>query len=380
MEELQELAALQATISMLSRHALSSHHSTDDFLLAKFVLLLAELCNNAEDMSEKCSSMARRLQQISSSSTFLQDLFPDHKMDILRDTKLAAKSLTLAHYEENTASITLRGLERANSTLEDFCRSYFMFHELGIQSVGDVFKHFPILAFVESFIYQIDEQKEDLLLPSTEATLKRVVEEECLEPLHGILKSKNLWSTRVEGELKSGIQYWNLEHSLCSSLLMGEEISLSDVMQAIKLKSFDYRVLNLLLYAMLNKPVNEIHMEFLSASELLVEISDDLFDYEEDVLRNSFNILRMFLRIFGPQKAPHMLAQVIAEAEAKYQELLKKLEPSLASCYQNRCQQAVVEGGGSYSSTHPMGSWIIPSLITNEQLYREQFFMSSNTA
>ncbi|MCO5609332.1 hypothetical protein L7F22_063558 [Adiantum nelumboides] len=151
MEELQELAILQATISMLSRHSLSS---TDDYLLAKFVLLLAEFCKDAEDMSEKCSSIASRLQQISSSSAFLQDLFHAQRRDLWRDDKLLAKSLTLAHDEEKVASITLRDLERSNSTMEDFCRSYFMFHGLDIQSVGDIFKQFPILAFVESFIYQ----------------------------------------------------------------------------------------------------------------------------------------------------------------------------------------------------------------------------------
>ncbi|MCO5594059.1 hypothetical protein L7F22_048080 [Adiantum nelumboides] len=100
---------------------------------------------------------------------------------------------------------------------------------------------------------------------------------------------------------------------------------------------------------------------------------------QEDVLRNSFNILRMLLRIFGPLKGPHMLAQVIAEAEIKYKELLEKLEPALALKYQSRCQQAVVEGGGSCSSSHPMGSWIVPALITNEQLYREQFGIHSST-
>lgn len=33
-------------------------------------------------------------------------------------------------------------------------------------------------------------------------------------------------------------------------------------------------------------PVNDEFMAFLEVSELLVEIADDLFDYEEDVLAN----------------------------------------------------------------------------------------------
>ncbi|KAJ0692905.1 hypothetical protein HanPI659440_Chr15g0591191 [Helianthus annuus] len=53
--------------------------------------------------------------------------------------------------------------------------------------------------------------------------------------------------------------------------------------------------------------VNETHMEFLSASEFLGEISDDLFDYEDDVLHNTFNMLRMFIAIYGTSSGPTLL-------------------------------------------------------------------------
>eukprot|EP00250_Pteridium_aquilinum_P011074 c19824_g1_i1 orf=90-974(+) len=292
MEELQELAALQATISMLSRHSFSSQHASDDIFLAKFLLFSAELCRDADDMSRKCCFLASRLQQISSSSALLQDLFKQPKKDICSKSKVVGNISMSGNYVANeSVSITLKGLDRANSTLEDFCRSYFMFHNLSGESVCDVFKHFPVLAFVESFIYQIDEQRESLLLLSNRplsqhghpgVTSEGFVnnEDRCFKFLHETLASRNLWTIRIEEELKTGLEYWNLEQSLCSSLLGEEEISLSDVMRAIKLKSFDYRVLNLLLYELTHQPVNETHMDFLSASELLVEISDDLFDYE----------------------------------------------------------------------------------------------------
>lgn len=381
MEELQELAALQATISTLSRHSISSQRASDDLFLAKFLLFSADHCRDAHDMSEKCNFLASRLHQISTSCALLQELFLQQKNDICSQDKVMEKTSTNVN---DAVSITLRDLEQANSTLEDFCRSYLMFHDMSGESVHDIFKNFPILAFVEGYIYQIDEQKESQLLPlncaisqqthtgvASEAFMK--AEEKCFEALHALLASRKLWTNRIEKELKSGLEYWNLERSLCNSLLLEEQISLSDVMRAVKLKSFDYRVLNLLLYEMSNQPVNETHMEFLSASEVLVEISDDLFDYEEDVLHNSFNILRMFVSIFGPSEAPYMLAQVIAEAEEKYRELSEVLDPSLALKYQKRCQQAVVEGGGTCSPSHPMGLWTIPSLILNEHMYREQF-------
>lgn len=116
--------------------------------------------------------------------------------------------------------------------------------------------------------------------------------------------------------------------------------------------------------------VNELHMEFLSVSEFLVEVSDDLFDYEDDVLENSFNVLRMFVRIYGSVGAPAMLAKFIVEAEDKYNCLLKALDPLLSVKYQRRCEEATREGGEKSSS--PLGSWSIPPIIKDEDLYRSE--------
>ena len=38
------------------------------------------------------------------------------------------------------------------------------------------------------------------------------------------------------------------------------------------------------------------------ASETLVDIADDLYDYEEDVLKNSFNCFRMYVHMHGAGK------------------------------------------------------------------------------
>jgi len=175
---------------------------------------------------------------------------------------------------------------------------------------------------------------------------------------------------RIEEELKDGLQYWELEQSLCNAVSLGSQIKVEDVIQAIQLKSFDYRVLNLLMYHLQNQLVDEVHFKFLSISELLVEISDDLFDYEEDVVNNSFNILRMFLYIYGSQEGPIMLAKFIGKAEEEYENLLQGLEPTLAAKYRGRCLEAVKEGGSK--SKHVFGSWTIPPLIVDEEAYRHQ--------
>lgn len=117
--------------------------------------------------------------------------------------------------------------------------------------------------------------------------------------------------------------------------------------------------------------VNELHMEFLSVSELLVEVSDDLFDYEDDVVENNFNILRMFVKYYGPSAAPIMLAKFITEAEEKYDGLLKALDPELSMKYQKRCEEATSEGGKTYGPS--LGTWHIPPVIEDEARYRAAF-------
>jgi hypothetical protein len=57
-------------------------------------------------------------------------------------------------------------------------------------------------------------------------------------------------------------------------------------------KSFDYRLLHLLLHKLLGQPWDEPLLSFMVVDERLVDISDDLTDYEDDVVANSFNVYR----------------------------------------------------------------------------------------
>lgn len=110
-------------------------------------------------------------------------------------------------------------------------------------------------------------------------------------------------------------------------------------------------------------------MEFLSISELLVEVSDDLFDYEDDVVENNFNVLRMFVNYYGASAAPVMLARFISEAEEKYDQLFKALDPELSLKYQKRCEEATREGGKKCGPS--LGTWHIPPVIADEAGYRK---------
>ncbi|XP_058010328.1 uncharacterized protein LOC110666648 isoform X3 [Hevea brasiliensis] len=266
---------------------------------------------------------------------------------------------------EDMAVVGLDAMQRANSTLEDF-----------MDILNEKIVNLPTnkVAFLERG-YEMPEGNESWIAKHIDVfrtdPFRSLADQ--LER-HGLLTERRIqmWR-RVLGFGKKAL-FCTYEPTRGFDHKLVSQISTEDVMKAIHLKSFDYRVLNLLLYQLRGEKVNDLHMEFLSISEFLVEVSDDLFDYEDDVLENNFNILRMFVRIYGPSTAPVMLAKYIAEAEEKYDSLLKTLDPQLCSSYQRRCEEATKEGGNI--SGHPLGTWSIPPLIIDEELHRSNYLNS----
>ncbi|XP_021897607.1 uncharacterized protein LOC110814437 isoform X2 [Carica papaya] len=388
MEELRKLEQVQKILSLMQSCSLlsSSTSSNNDQsrFIANLILLMVQPSGEL-DMVKKLSLVSEYLPKIS--VEFLEEastwLGPEHGSQN-KNTDLMGHSSSAPNHED-VAMVGLDAMQRANSTLEDFCRSYFMFHGMDINNPHSIFKYLPVLSFTESYIYQLDSLNEKMMsVRASHDVLEREHEMETnqswiakfmasfetspFRPLEVLLKCNGLLTERIVQELKSGEEYWALERKLCSALVSKQEICFEDVMRAIRLKSFDYRVLNLLLFQLRGEEVNDLHMEFLSISEFLVEVSDDLFDYEDDVLENNFNILRMFVKIFGPSPAPAMLAKYITEAEDKYDSLMKTLEPQLSLKYQRRCEEATKEGGKM--SGHPLGTWNIPPVIVDEEFYR----------
>ncbi|KAJ1381995.1 hypothetical protein SESBI_44650 [Sesbania bispinosa] len=380
MEELRKLEKVQRMVEFMeSRGVSNSDHHSNRFL-ANLMLLLIEPCGELGMDDKRClvSDLMPRL-----SSAFLEDAYQhivteqensgfqeNHVGNALLSCNQMKEYSLLQSYNENMAMVRLDSMQKANSTLEDFCRSYFMFHGLDVNNPQSIFKYLPILSFTESYIYQLDKMNEMLLQTPRGKDEKATQDLVSLSPLVTIFEQNGLLTGRIREELRLGEEYWTLERKLCHALVNKEEILVDDVMKAIHLKSFDYRVLNLLLYQLRGAKVEELHMEFLSISEFLVEVSDDLYDYEDDVLENNFNILRMFIRIYGASSAPAMLAKCITEAENKYESLLELLDPQLSRSYQKRCAEATKEGGKV--SEHPFGTWSMPTVIQDEELYRSK--------
>ncbi|XP_024011457.1 uncharacterized protein LOC18019136 isoform X2 [Eutrema salsugineum] len=398
MEELRRLEKFQSVVSAITSHGLlSSSSSSSDPASSRFlsslVLFLVQPCGDL-DIGSKLGLASDFLPKIT--GPFLEEISMsiqgDNETKPVDTSSESQKSYlkrsvmdnidpyTSQKHQQVVPMLRLDAMKRANSTLEDFSRSYFMFHGLDINEPQSIFRYLPVLSFTESYIYQMDALNEKIVSESAcgsqvtyssngwNAESRVLFETDPLKPLGDLLEREGLLTQRIQQEFKSGEEYWALERRLCRVLSNKNKICLEDVMRAIHLKSFDYRVLNLLLYKLRGEEVNELHMDFLSISEFLVEVADDLFDYEDDVVENHFNVLRMFVGIFGPSNAPTELAKQISEAEEKYEEIMKSLDPHLSSNYKRRCEEATKEGGKVCG--HSLGTWNIPAVISDEEAYR----------
>ncbi|XP_034601859.1 uncharacterized protein [Setaria viridis] len=367
MEALRELERVQRVLSLMSSRGLCDTGSSGggaaaDRFLAQFLLFMVQPSESLT-MENKFLLVSELLGKATPDTMeevhHLTHLEGSHHLEadqnISSGALLQPNKKFKMHAEKSTIQavpmVGFDAMTRAKSTLEDFCRSYFMFHGLDANNPQSIFKYLPVLSFTESYIYQLDASNEDSLnlIPDNRSSSKELERKkeafdetslsQMIEPLDSFLQNQGLMTDRLQTELKSGIQYWSLERKLCQALTRNEK-------------------------------VNELHMDFLSISEFLVEISDDLYDYEDDVINNTFNILRMFAAIYGPSEAPNMLAKCIGEAEEKYESFSKKLDPSLSGSYWRRCEEATKEGGKI--SGHAYGTWNIPSVISDEESFRRE--------
>ncbi|CAN6711247.1 unnamed protein product [Malus baccata var. baccata] len=335
MEELRKLEDVQRMLTFLQSRGLlttSSHDDSSSFL-AKLILFLEQPCGEL-DLGKKCSLVSEYMPKIS--AAFLEEASKcitgeghgencENALQFDCGHKLESSSL---HTDfEEMAMVGLDAMQRANSTLEDF-----------LDALNEKTLH---AASSELTISERGTEAEGQWLIARCASAFKGAP---FRPLSCALECHGLLTKRMQDEFKSGEEYWALERKLCYALMNKMEIVVEDVVKAIHLKSFDYRVLNLLLY--------QIRGE------------------EEDVIENSFNILRMFVKMYGASaptvlqyhsfrppelrllvshnaSVPLISAKYIVEAEEQYNNLLKRLDPQLSLNYQRRCVEATKEGSFS---------------------------------
>ncbi|KAL0350084.1 UNVERIFIED_CONTAM: hypothetical protein Sradi_4157600 [Sesamum radiatum] len=277
MEGLEKLEQVQRTILLLHSVGISDANPDSERFLADFTFLLISslFIDGALQFEGKVCRMVGNAAQI----------YPEPDLDPLDD-----------------AMVGMDAMMRSNSTLEDFLDGL---NEKLLQlpsSVPVFCKDFEVVEILTP------------LRPSFQGIFG--------SPSHILLKFRmliqSLVQNLIEEELRCGEEYWALERELCSALVSNKEISIEDATRAIHLKSFDYRIMNLLLYQLRGEK-----------------------------------------------------AKFITEAEEKYDGLLKALDPELSLKYQKRCEEATSEGGKTCGPS--LGTWHIPPVIEDEARYRAAF-------
>uniref|UniRef100_A0A6N2KWX7 Uncharacterized protein n=1 Tax=Salix viminalis TaxID=40686 RepID=A0A6N2KWX7_SALVM len=237
MEELKKLEEAQRMITLMESHALlssSSSSSSNNRFLANLFLLLIQQCGDL-DFKDKLSLINQHLPKISDSFLEEASLLFNRKEAVLQtESKFIANSNGDL---EDMALVGLDAMQRANSTLEDFCRSYFMFHEMDINKPRSIFKYLPLLSFTESYIYQMDSLNEKIVnmqsnrvgaierKPHMEVSERWIgksidmLKNDPFRPLSNQLQHHGLLTERINEEFRFGEEYWDLERKLCSALM-----------------------------------------------------------------------------------------------------------------------------------------------------------------
>ena len=248
-------------------------------------------------------------------------------------------------------------------------KTYFPLHGIDQE---DFFEFWDILIYVEGAIYQLDELNEQIAAGTAgPATINDVMRGVAV--IKDVLEAKGLLTDAVRGELDDGLQFWEQERVFGAKMLANSKVPpnghspplffMDDVLAAAAKKSFDYRVLHLLLHALRDMPPSKDLLEFLLVDEKLVDLGDDLSDYEDDVCSNSFNIYRLYVHLYG-RKAPLRLVERISALETRHAELLGHLPTQLQDIYKTRMANAAEAPGAL--------RWTFPTPILNESAYRAE--------
>ena len=165
-------------------------------------------------------------------------------------------------------------------------------------------------------------------------------------------------------------RYWRLERELVAAwsappargALAGlrEDALLFAAQRASALKSFDYEVLSLLVLELSGRGDRfDALAPLLAACFHLVEIEDDLRDYDADVASGAFNLFSAFVRRRG-RHAEVALRAWIARAEARYRAALGALDARDLAFHVDRNE---AQGGAGPAMAPRTGRWVVPAVV-----------------
>jgi hypothetical protein len=210
--------------------------------------------------------------------------------------------------------ISYHSLFKAISVIHVSLRLYCPIYNIS----DDEFLEFsPLLAFIESSVYETDietenNQKNSNLSPPLAPWENRKI------IIQSFLKEFNLEHPKILEQIDNLGEYFELE----SQLVASEKITLEDVIRASELRSSDLRIIHTILVHMSGKSYRAEIFEILSPTEILSEFQDDFCSYKRDVAAGNYNTYWMFQKLYG-EEAHHYLKAEIDRYKNLFEEKLK---------------------------------------------------------
>ncbi|AVQ73889.1 MULTISPECIES: hypothetical protein [Microcystis] len=210
--------------------------------------------------------------------------------------------------------ISYHSLFKAISVIHVSLRLYCPIYNI---SDDEFFEFSPLLALVESLIYETDIELESNPKDSTPLTQRSLWNSKKII-IQSFLKEFDLENPRILNHMENLGEYIELE----SQLVASEKITLEDVIRASELRSSDLRIIHTILVQMSGKSYRAEIFEILSPTEILSEFQDDFCSYKRDVAAGNYNTYWMFQKLYG-EEAHHYLKAEIDRYKNLFEEKLK---------------------------------------------------------
>lgn len=267
------------------------------------------------------------------------------------------------HPNDHVNIISFHGLKKARRVLEMIGSLYMHYHDL---QPKDLVTHIDILFYVESLLYMIDDNNEgsnsstkllkfdfsDLFVISENEFLDNINRNHQLSTLYTFLNDHNLFDSYIDHQLRDGLLYYKLEQwclYCISDASLKYLLNEHTIQKCNSLRSFDFRILNLLLYQLNRAKYDEDILDFFYIREILGEIVDDIPSYQDDILKNAFNSYRMYIQLYGEAKS----------AQTKFQEYLLDIQHQYCKLY------------NEFNSKYPQWMKLQRESDTVELIYKE---------
>jgi hypothetical protein len=197
--------------------------------------------------------------------------------------------------------VSYRGLQRSTRILQLMVNYYFPIHGFGLD---DYFTCHPVLSFFSALIYQTDDRTEALQAAGAAGAAVQAGHD-WHATIDSVLKALKLVDPLVQRELAAITTYVELE----THLMHSTDFTLADLRRALELRSSDLRAMHRLALLTMQRSVDETLFQLCYPLEVMAEIRDDLYQYDDDRGAGKFNSYLLLQKLYG-NAAPEQLLQV----------------------------------------------------------------------